>query len=110
MLQSVEYHMAHVGPITVQKGMSTRSWQGSPADVIGYWFSSHEQWKVMEMPYYDVDIIRYVSIHPRLTMKLTIKAVSSRTPNESEPATRSSSRPPACSPPSTISPTQLPAT
>ncbi|KAH1270807.1 hypothetical protein KXX33_008665 [Aspergillus fumigatus] len=45
MLQSVDYHMGHVGPITVQKG---------------YWFSSHEQWKVMEMPYYDVDIIRRV--------------------------------------------------
>ncbi|GFG10024.1 hypothetical protein IFM5058_04716 [Aspergillus udagawae] len=44
-LQSVDYHIGHVGPITVQKG---------------YWFSSHEQWKVLEMPYYDVDIIRRV--------------------------------------------------
>lgn len=32
----------------------------------GYWFSSHEQWKVMEMPYYDVDIIRYVQTHEQL--------------------------------------------
>ncbi|KAH8807307.1 putative GPI anchored protein [Xylogone sp. PMI_703] len=38
-----EYHMGSVGPITVQEG---------------YWFSSHETWKVMEMPYYDVDFIR----------------------------------------------------
>ncbi|KAL1966392.1 hypothetical protein VTN77DRAFT_4534 [Rasamsonia byssochlamydoides] len=42
-LVSVEYDMGGVGPITVQEG---------------YWFSSHEQWKVLEMPYYDVDIIR----------------------------------------------------
>ncbi|EPS34573.1 hypothetical protein PDE_09537 [Penicillium oxalicum 114-2] len=44
-LESVDYHMGKYGPITVQKG---------------YWFSSHETWKVMEMPYYDVDIIRRV--------------------------------------------------
>jgi hypothetical protein len=24
----------------------------------GYWFSAHEQWKVMEMPYYDVDLVK----------------------------------------------------
>lgn len=45
-LQSVEYKRGNVGPITVQKG---------------FWFSAHEQWKVMEMPYYDVDLIKYVS-------------------------------------------------
>ncbi|KAJ5610641.1 GPI anchored protein [Penicillium lagena] len=45
-LVSVDYDMGHVGPVTVQKE--------------GYWFSSHETWKVMEMPYYDVDIIRRV--------------------------------------------------
>lgn len=44
-LESVEYHMGDVGPITVQKG---------------FWFSSHEQWKVLEMPYYDVDIVKRV--------------------------------------------------
>ncbi|OOQ85565.1 putative GPI anchored protein [Penicillium brasilianum] len=44
-LVSVDYHMGKFGPITVQKG---------------YWFSSHETWKVMEMPYYDIDIIRRV--------------------------------------------------
>ncbi|KAK4561672.1 hypothetical protein LTR86_004351 [Recurvomyces mirabilis] len=32
-------------PITVQKG---------------FWFSAHEQWKVLEMPYYDIDIVRRV--------------------------------------------------
>lgn len=32
-------------PITVQKG---------------YWFSSHEQWKLLEMPYLDVDIVKRV--------------------------------------------------
>ncbi|KAJ5881865.1 uncharacterized protein N7529_000537 [Penicillium soppii] len=42
-LVSVDYQMGKFGPITVQKG---------------YWFSSHETWKVMEMPYYDVDIVR----------------------------------------------------
>ncbi|EAW07211.1 endo-beta-1,2-glucanase [Aspergillus clavatus NRRL 1] len=44
-LVSVDYHMGNIGPITVQKG---------------YWFSSHEQWKALEMPYYDVDIVRRV--------------------------------------------------
>ncbi|KAE9378230.1 putative GPI anchored protein [Stipitochalara longipes BDJ] len=42
-LVSVEYNRGGVGPITVQKG---------------YWFSAHEQWKVMEMPYYDVDLVK----------------------------------------------------
>ncbi|OIW24776.1 putative GPI anchored protein [Coniochaeta ligniaria NRRL 30616] len=42
-LVSVEYNMGGVGPITVQQG---------------YWFSSHEQWKALEMPYYDVDLVR----------------------------------------------------
>lgn len=44
-LVSVEYNMGGVGPITVQKG---------------FWFSSHESWKVMEMPYYDIDLVRYL--------------------------------------------------
>ena len=26
----------------------------------GYWFSSHEQWKILEMPYLDVDLIQSV--------------------------------------------------
>lgn len=43
MLQSVEYNMHGKGPITVQKG---------------YWFSSHEQWKLLEMPYTDVPLVR----------------------------------------------------
>ena len=44
-LRSVEYQKRGVGPITVQQG---------------FWFSSHEQWKVLEMPYYDVDIVKRV--------------------------------------------------
>lgn len=44
-LKSVEYNKGGVGPITVQEG---------------FWFSSHEQWKVLEMPYYDVDIVKRV--------------------------------------------------
>lgn len=44
-LQSVEYSLNGIGPITVQKG---------------FWFSSHEQWKVLEMPYYDVDIVKRI--------------------------------------------------
>ncbi|PHH66470.1 hypothetical protein CDD81_6945 [Ophiocordyceps australis] len=42
-LVKVEYHSPKTGPITVQQG---------------YWFSSHELWKVLEMPYYDVEIVR----------------------------------------------------
>ncbi|KAK5164593.1 uncharacterized protein LTR77_009799 [Saxophila tyrrhenica] len=38
-----EYYKHGIGPITVQKG---------------FWFSSHEQWKVLEMPYYDVDLVK----------------------------------------------------
>ena len=44
-LVNVEYNMHGIGPITVQ---------------MGFWFSSHEQWKVLEMPYYDVDIVKRV--------------------------------------------------
>lgn len=32
-----------IGPITVQKG---------------FWFSSHEQWKVLELPYFDIPVVR----------------------------------------------------
>ncbi|GAB0136373.1 hypothetical protein EsDP_00004674 [Epichloe bromicola] len=38
-----EYNMGGYGPITVQEG---------------YWFSSHEPWKVLELPYYDVDLVK----------------------------------------------------
>jgi hypothetical protein len=34
-----------IGPITVQKG---------------FWFSSHEQWKVLEMPYFDIPLVKRV--------------------------------------------------
>ncbi|KAJ5402663.1 uncharacterized protein N7487_008559 [Penicillium crustosum] len=44
-LVSVDYEMGEFGPITVQKG---------------FWFSSHETWKVLEMPYYDIDLVRRV--------------------------------------------------
>jgi len=40
-LVSVDYHAGSNGDITVQQG---------------YWFSSHEQWKYMELPYTDVPI------------------------------------------------------
>ncbi|KAL2851384.1 putative GPI anchored protein [Aspergillus pseudodeflectus] len=40
-----EYKIGGVGPITVERG---------------YWFSGHEPWKVLELPFYDVDIIRRV--------------------------------------------------
>ncbi|KAF2095699.1 putative GPI anchored protein [Rhizodiscina lignyota] len=33
----------HIGPITVQEG---------------FWLSSHEQWKVLELPYFDVSIVK----------------------------------------------------
>lgn len=44
-LVSVEYEENGVGPITVQKG---------------FWFSSHEQWKILEMPYFDVPIVKRI--------------------------------------------------
>jgi hypothetical protein len=31
----------------------------------GFWCSAHEQWKVMEMPYYDVDLVKFVPLSPR---------------------------------------------
>ncbi|KAM0713761.1 hypothetical protein Q7P37_010723 [Cladosporium fusiforme] len=42
-LQSVEYSLNGIGPVTVQKG---------------FWFSSHEQWKILEMPYFDVSLVK----------------------------------------------------
>jgi hypothetical protein len=42
-LVSVEYSENGIGPITVQKG---------------FWFSSHEQWKALEMPYRDVPVVQ----------------------------------------------------
>ncbi|KAJ5214340.1 hypothetical protein N7449_001509 [Penicillium cf. viridicatum] len=44
-LVSVDYEMGEFGPITVQKG---------------FWFSSHKTWKVLQMPYYDIDLVRRV--------------------------------------------------
>ena len=58
-LVSVEYNMGGVGPITVQKGeISPQEYRLRLIIRIGYWFSAHEQWKVMEMPYYDVDLVK----------------------------------------------------
>ncbi|KAG5950484.1 hypothetical protein E4U53_004966, partial [Claviceps sorghi] len=42
LVESV-YNMGGYGPITVQEG---------------YWFSSHESWKVLELPYYDVNLVK----------------------------------------------------
>ncbi|RSL90311.1 hypothetical protein CEP51_000748 [Fusarium floridanum] len=42
-LEKTEYSQGAVGPITVRKG---------------FWFSSHEIWNQLELPYYDVDIVR----------------------------------------------------
>ncbi|KFA66944.1 hypothetical protein S40285_05738 [Stachybotrys chlorohalonatus IBT 40285] len=44
-LVSVEYELGGVGPVTVERG---------------YWFSSHEPWKILELPYNDVDIFRRI--------------------------------------------------
>lgn len=38
-----EYEFEGYGPVTVEQG---------------YWFSAHEPWKILEMPYLDVDIVR----------------------------------------------------
>lgn len=42
-LVSVEYTMYKAGPITVEQG---------------YWFSAHELWKTLELPYHDVSLIQ----------------------------------------------------
>ncbi len=47
-LVSAEYQIGKIGPITVQKG---------------FWFSSHEQWKLLEMPYLDVDLVYRVMLN-----------------------------------------------
>ncbi|EWG53954.1 hypothetical protein FVEG_12278 [Fusarium verticillioides 7600] len=41
-LEKAEYNKGGVGPITVRKG---------------FWFSSHEIWNQLELPYHDVDIV-----------------------------------------------------
>ena len=58
-LVSVEYNVGEVEPITVQKGkINHREYRLRLIIRVGYWFSAHEQWKVMEMPYYDVDLVK----------------------------------------------------
>jgi len=47
LLQAVKYHTPS-GPITVQRG---------------WWFSSHEQWKYLEMPYLEVPINKRVFLN-----------------------------------------------
>jgi hypothetical protein len=55
-----EYEMGGIGPITVERGLS--NCDQCPCcqltRIAGYWFSGHEPWKVLEMPFYDVDLIR----------------------------------------------------
>ena len=82
MLQSVEYQRGGVGPITVQRG---------------FWFSAHEQWKVMEMPYYDVELVEYdfflflnsepFPLSSFASFLTQFADVSSTTPSASAPAT-----------------------
>lgn len=43
MFRSVEYEKGGIGPITVQEG---------------FWFSSHEPWKLLQMPFFDVELLR----------------------------------------------------
>lgn len=59
-LVSVDYQMGNFGPITVQKGMlmCKSSHLNNISPSTGYWFSSHETWKALQMPYYDIDIVR----------------------------------------------------
>ncbi|KAF4975734.1 hypothetical protein FZEAL_7510 [Fusarium zealandicum] len=47
-LEKTEYSKGGIGPITVRKG---------------FWFSSHEIWGQLELPYYDVDIVRRVFLN-----------------------------------------------
>ncbi|CEJ94702.1 hypothetical protein VHEMI10219 [[Torrubiella] hemipterigena] len=76
-LVSVEYEMDGVGPITVEQG---------------YWFSAHEPWKVLELPYFDVDIIK--RIHHNMERARTCNSAVTKTPglfasvnNSTDPAT-----------------------
>ncbi|XWW98398.1 hypothetical protein V2A60_006398 [Cordyceps javanica] len=62
-LVSVEYDMGGVGPITVEQG---------------YWFSGHEPWKVLELPYFDVDIIR--RLHHNAERVRTCNSVVTKVP------------------------------
>jgi len=48
MAQSVQFTTTGGAKITVERG---------------YWFSSHEQWKFMELPYFDVDIANRVYLN-----------------------------------------------
>ncbi|KAG5977248.1 hypothetical protein E4U55_006949 [Claviceps digitariae] len=50
-----EYNMGGYGPITVQEAPERQS---QPTRALGYWFSSHESWKVLELPYYDVELVK----------------------------------------------------
>eukprot|EP01116_Phalansterium_solitarium_P016408 TRINITY_DN3817_c0_g1_i1.p1 TRINITY_DN3817_c0_g1~~TRINITY_DN3817_c0_g1_i1.p1 ORF type:complete len:507 (+),score=135.42 TRINITY_DN3817_c0_g1_i1:2107-3627(+) len=47
-LQPVNFSAAAVGPITVQRG---------------WWYSAHENWKVLELPYYDIPLVAEVFIN-----------------------------------------------
>ncbi|KFZ20061.1 hypothetical protein V501_00321 [Pseudogymnoascus sp. VKM F-4519 (FW-2642)] len=44
-MKSIDWKEGSKGPVTVLQG---------------YWFSAHEPWKVLEMPYFDVDIVKQV--------------------------------------------------
>ncbi|KAA8641777.1 endo-beta-1,2-glucanase [Aspergillus tanneri] len=46
---------------TLREDHKQRLWDAKRAKLVSFWFSSHEQWKILQMPYYDVDIIRRVS-------------------------------------------------
>ncbi|KAM3448251.1 hypothetical protein MY3296_007934 [Beauveria thailandica] len=62
-LVSVEYNMGGVGPITVEQG---------------YWFSGHEPWKILELPYFDIDIIR--RLHQNAERVRTCNSIVTRVP------------------------------
>ncbi|KAH7041217.1 putative GPI anchored protein [Microdochium trichocladiopsis] len=76
-LAKVEYSQGGVGPITVRKG---------------FWFSSHEVWNQLELPYFDVDIVKRVFMNGERVR--TCNSVVTNTPglyasvnNSTDPAT-----------------------
>lgn len=60
-LQSVEYSQGGIGPITVQKG---------------FWFSSHEQWKILQMPYYDIPLVKRIFTNAERVRTCNSRALS----------------------------------
>ncbi|KAG6040848.1 hypothetical protein E4U41_006890 [Claviceps citrina] len=86
-----EYDMAGYGPITVEE-VKRPSVEKTPPpfppaelmDILSrqkvsrYWFSSHEPWKVLELPYHDVDLVK--RLHHNAERARTCNSYVTKTP------------------------------